>query len=156
LYVPARESRGWIVLAVGIATVAAQVYAAPKGAGVAREQVEASKKQVAASEAVLRNESAAVLVVSRGPWATEQATLHVQNGGRFPAIDLRLECLDENGQPITSGRVPVVQPGADEAVGFPLGSVETQDRFARANQVRARWGDGLGPREMKLTVLGEE
>jgi hypothetical protein len=56
---------GWIVLVVGIATVAAQIYAAHKGAGVAREQVEASKKQVAASEAALRNEATAVLVVSR-------------------------------------------------------------------------------------------
>jgi hypothetical protein len=88
-----------------------------------------------------------------GAWATEAGTLHVQNGGKHPAIDVTLDCLAEEGKVYASGRVAVVQAATEEEVLVRLGSVETRQAFASSHTVIARWSDGLGPRDETLTVL---
>ena len=130
---------GWIVLAVGIATVLSQVWAA--------------KQQRGAADAVLRAELVSVLVVAKGAYSTHSATLHVHNGGRYPAIDVHFELRDASGEPIGAGRTPIVQPATSKDVGLSLGTKEKRDAYAGSETIDAQWSDGVGSRAMSLRLL---
>jgi len=137
----------WIVLVVGVATVVSQVWAALRLDAVARRQLQAS-------EASLRSELQAVIVVAQGMYSTASGTVRVTNGGRYPAIDFRVDCLDEHGQGVGgTGRAPMVEPVTEREVTIPLGSDEARDAFGRCDKIRARWSDGSGAREETLTLL---
>ena len=86
----------WIVLGVGVATVLSQVWAASVTS-------DAAKLQLQASRVALQNQLLAVLVFSQGGYSNEAGTLHVHNGGRYAAIDLRVECVSETAT-IIGGR----------------------------------------------------
>lgn len=66
------------------------------------------------SEAALTNELAAVLVVSRGAVTTDEGRLIVNNGGRYTAIDLRVDCTGADGQIVASAGAPMI-PAADQS-----------------------------------------
>jgi hypothetical protein len=122
------------------------VWAGWKGSEVATKQLEASK-------AALANELGALLVIARsGVLSTEEGHLRIYNGGRYAAIDVRLECLDDNDAPIGSGRTPLVAPATDTEVTVSLRSVERREAFGRCNKVRAEWVDGFGAHGQSLPV----
>ena len=159
----AMNPEAWIVLGVGICTVLAQLFAARRVASVAEKQVEVAERQVEVSRATgrcrtatsrgcterargfratLHTELAAVLIVSAGGWSTDAGQLQVHNGGRHPAIDLVVDCLDGQGQPFASGRAPMVEAASYEEVvdsawlGREAGSVR---RAFRGTAALVRW-----------------
>lgn len=141
---------GWIVLFVGATTVAAQLWAAIKARDVATRQLEAS-------EAALASELKSVLVVARnGYLAVAFARFSVQNGGRYPAIDLTLRFRDGGGNEIGVGRSPMVQPLSSQVVTAATGSAEIRDKLIACENVTATWSDGLGRRREELPVLPSE
>jgi len=144
---------GWIVLAVGVATVVAQLWTAHRRNRLAEKELEVAEKQLEAAQAALRNELQAVLVFARGRLSTEEAVVHVRNGGRYAAIDLRFDCKDESGEVVGSGSTALVGPMSEEVIRVRLGSVERREAFSRCRNVTARWSDGLGKREEKVPLL---
>lgn len=143
------DPEAWVVLAVGIATIIAQFFTARRSARVAERQLEAAR-------AAVTGERESVLVVQTTYLSTSETKLRVHSGGRFPAIDLRIDCLGDDGSAVGSGRAPIVQPGSSEDVTVSFRSVESGQSFDRSRRIAAAWSDGLGPRNETLPVLSTQ
>jgi hypothetical protein len=163
------DASAWVVVAIGVATVLSQLYAARKGAAVAERQaaaaeaqailagkeVAAAESQLAASQAALDRELSAVLVVTRGAYDLTFGDVRVHNGGLHPATAIKLSVLDESGRSIASGTIPMVESGGEEGTRLQLleRTPEQREAFGRSRLVDLEWVDGRGPQASTQSEL---
>jgi hypothetical protein len=140
------NGEAWIVLGVGVATVAAQYYTAHKAGLVAERQARAAEAQTAAANVALERELSARLVATRGGYDISYGDVTIYNGGQHGATEIEVACVDENGEQFASGWAPAIGAGAEQGVRVHLGTVELRTTFERCSEVDLTWTDGRGRR----------
>jgi hypothetical protein len=156
----------WIVLGVGIATVASLVIAAlllhrfadklaeaadwlaiaaDRQAVAAERQAEAAQAQTRAVVAAEQNELAARLLAKFAGSGPSHYKVRLFNGGRHAASAVSVHLLDEEGESLGAGSLPMLAAGAalseSDALVVPIDSAAAAAAVRRVDLV---WIDGRG------------
>jgi hypothetical protein len=141
----------WIVLGVGIATVASQWYSARSGGRVAARQATAAEAQASAAaaqaavaDAALERETSARFVATRANWDTDTGRVTLYNAGESAATDIRMTCLNGSAEPFADGWCPMAPARSSVPMDVTLGSYEKRDLFGSCAEVELVWVDGRG------------
>jgi hypothetical protein len=141
-----------VVLAVGVATVFAQLFTSKRLQIAADKQADAADKQREAAEQALQNERRAMLLASHvKEWSsTDTAYVRVYNAGRYAATDVRLESTGGS----ESARTSVIPP----IVGFrdfevELDSAENRKAIEEDRLVVLNWEDADGAHRAETKLI---
>lgn len=145
----------WVVLVVGISTVAAQILVSMFGRKTAERQANAAELQAHAAEAALSRVLSARFLAVLGGFTTNAGQVVLHNSGEHPAVDVRLQTLSADGEAFGAPVWEAVVQSRGRAtltVGFAAGDHAI---FRACPEVEVQWADGLGNHRERLQLVRE-